>query len=103
MEAQERSVKENIAQLKEKLRREKENLIREQNMILDHKLKVSLAVASVVLDGHCPGTSGGVGEGYSKTMEGSSVVIYSLCFIKTLSFFTSPPLLPPPSSFNGSL
>ncbi|XP_074191204.1 guanylate-binding protein 6 [Rhinolophus sinicus] len=40
MEAQERSLQENIVQLKEKLERERENAIREQNMMLDHKLKV---------------------------------------------------------------
>ncbi|XP_032970701.1 guanylate-binding protein 6-like isoform X1 [Rhinolophus ferrumequinum] len=40
MEAQERSLQENIIQLKEKLERERENAIRERNMMLDHKLKV---------------------------------------------------------------
>ena len=45
MEAQERSCKENVAQLKEKLRMERENLLREQEAVLAHKLKVSL-------DGH---------------------------------------------------
>ncbi|KAL4667727.1 hypothetical protein H8959_006416 [Pygathrix nigripes] len=40
MEAQEKSLKENIAQLKEKLQMEREHLLREQNMMLEHKLKV---------------------------------------------------------------
>ena len=56
MEAQERSLQENIAQLTEKLARERENLLREQTMMLEHKLKVSQAVALVVLDGHYHGT-----------------------------------------------
>jgi D-arabinose 5-phosphate isomerase GutQ len=42
MEAQERSHKENIAQLKEKFEVERENLLREQEAVLAHKLKVSL-------------------------------------------------------------
>lgn len=58
MEAQQRSLQENIAQLTEKLKRERENILREQTMMLEHKLKVSQAVALVVLDGHYPGTSG---------------------------------------------
>lgn len=61
MEAQQRSLQENIAQLTEKLVRERENLLREQTMMLEHKLKVSQAVALVVLNGHYPGTSGRVG------------------------------------------
>ncbi|XP_059740824.1 guanylate binding protein 4 isoform X3 [Bos taurus] len=40
MEAQERSCKENVAQLKEKLMMERENLLREQEAVLAHKLKV---------------------------------------------------------------
>uniref|UniRef100_A0A8B9WAG6 GB1/RHD3-type G domain-containing protein n=1 Tax=Bos mutus grunniens TaxID=30521 RepID=A0A8B9WAG6_BOSMU len=40
MEAQERSHKENIAQLKEKFMLERENLLREQEAVLAHKLKV---------------------------------------------------------------
>uniref|UniRef100_A0A4W2F556 Guanylate-binding protein 4-like n=1 Tax=Bos indicus x Bos taurus TaxID=30522 RepID=A0A4W2F556_BOBOX len=40
MEAQERSHKENIAQLKEKFEVERENLLREQEAVLAHKLKV---------------------------------------------------------------
>lgn len=47
---------ENIAQLTEKLEKERENLLREMNMMLEHKLKVSQAVALVVLDGHYHGT-----------------------------------------------
>ncbi|XP_036901342.1 guanylate-binding protein 6-like [Sturnira hondurensis] len=39
MEAQKKSVEENIAQLKEKLERDRENMIKEQNMMLEHKLK----------------------------------------------------------------
>lgn len=58
MEAQQRSLQENIAQLTEKLEKEKENLLREMNMMLEHKMKVSQAVALVVLNGHYPGTSG---------------------------------------------
>uniref|UniRef100_F1MDI9 GB1/RHD3-type G domain-containing protein n=1 Tax=Bos taurus TaxID=9913 RepID=F1MDI9_BOVIN len=40
MEAQERSHKENIAQVKEKLEMERENLLREQEAVLAHKLKI---------------------------------------------------------------
>ncbi|XP_061267320.1 uncharacterized protein LOC133244316 isoform X3 [Bos javanicus] len=40
MEAQERSHKENIAQVKEKLEMERENLLREQEAVLAHKLKL---------------------------------------------------------------
>ncbi|XP_016052699.1 PREDICTED: guanylate-binding protein 6-like isoform X2 [Miniopterus natalensis] len=40
MEAQKRSLEENICQLKEKMERDRENLIREQNSMLEHKLKV---------------------------------------------------------------
>ncbi|EFB28945.1 hypothetical protein PANDA_011492, partial [Ailuropoda melanoleuca] len=40
MEAQERTLKENIVQLKEKMERERENILKEQSMILEHKLKV---------------------------------------------------------------
>ena len=42
LEAQERSHKENMAQLKEKFKTERENLLREQEAVLTHKLKVSL-------------------------------------------------------------
>ena len=42
LEAQERSHKENMAQLKEKFKTERENLLREQEAVLAHKLKVSL-------------------------------------------------------------
>lgn len=56
MEAQQKSFQENIAQLTEKLEKERENLLREMNMMLEHKLKVSQAVALVVLDGHYHGT-----------------------------------------------
>ena len=52
MEARQKSFQENIAQLTEKLENERENLLREMNMMLEHKLKVSQAVALVVLDGH---------------------------------------------------
>ena len=58
MVAKERSLQENIALLTEKLKRERENLRKEQNMMLEHKLKVSQAVALVVLDGHYPRSSG---------------------------------------------
>ncbi|XP_043732451.1 guanylate-binding protein 4-like [Cervus elaphus] len=40
MEAQERSHKEHVAQLKEKFNMERENLIREQEAVLEHKLKM---------------------------------------------------------------
>ncbi|XP_054448026.1 guanylate-binding protein 6-like [Pteronotus mesoamericanus] len=40
MEAQKKSLEENIAQLKDKLERDRENIIKEQNMMLEHKLKV---------------------------------------------------------------
>ena len=42
MEAQERSFKENLAQLQEKMDGERENLLREPQTMLEHKLKVSL-------------------------------------------------------------
>ena len=58
IEAQQRSLQENIAQLEKKLERERENIIKEQNMMLEHKLKVSLAMTLVVLDGPSPDTSG---------------------------------------------
>ncbi|XP_036046537.1 guanylate-binding protein 4 [Onychomys torridus] len=40
MEAQERSFRENIAKLQEKMERERETLLREQEKMLEHKLKV---------------------------------------------------------------
>ncbi|XP_032157903.1 guanylate-binding protein 6-like [Mustela erminea] len=40
MEAQQRSLQENIVQLEKKMKKDRENLIKEQNMILEHKLKV---------------------------------------------------------------
>lgn len=55
MEAQWRSLEENLAQLKEKLQRDGDEALREQTKILEHKMKVSLATASVVADGDCPG------------------------------------------------
>uniref|UniRef100_A0A8C6GTX7 Guanylate binding protein 7 n=1 Tax=Mus spicilegus TaxID=10103 RepID=A0A8C6GTX7_MUSSI len=42
MEAQERSFRENIAKLQEKMESEKEMLLREQEKMLEHKLKVSV-------------------------------------------------------------
>lgn len=42
MEAQGRSHKESIAKLKEKFMLERENLLREQEELLEYKLKVSL-------------------------------------------------------------
>lgn len=42
MEAQERSHRESIAQLKEKFMKEKENLLRAKEEVLEHRLKVSL-------------------------------------------------------------
>lgn len=41
MESQERSYKENMAQLHEKMETERKNLLREQEEMLAHKLKVS--------------------------------------------------------------
>lgn len=60
IEAQHRSIQENIVQLREKLEREREDVLREQTRILEHKMKVSLATASVVAcpQGDCPGKSG---------------------------------------------
>ena len=43
MEAQDRSLRENIAQLREKLERERENFEKEKESLLEHRLKVSLA------------------------------------------------------------
>ncbi|XP_031231547.1 guanylate-binding protein 4-like isoform X2 [Mastomys coucha] len=40
MEAQERSYKENMAQLREKMETERENILREQEQMLEHKLKI---------------------------------------------------------------
>lgn len=60
MEAHRRSREENILQLTEKIEKENEIIIREQNMMLEHKLKVSPAPASVMLHGYCPGTSRGM-------------------------------------------
>ncbi|XP_054547451.1 guanylate-binding protein 6-like isoform X2 [Talpa occidentalis] len=40
MEAQNRSLQENVAQLEEKLKLERANLVKEQNMMLEHKLKI---------------------------------------------------------------
>ena len=42
MEAQERGFSEEVAQLREKMERERENLLREQQTMLEHKLKVSV-------------------------------------------------------------
>ena len=78
MEAQKKSFQENIAQLTEKLEKEKENLLREMNMMLEHKIKVSQAVALVVLNGHYPGTSGRDGRSLQQDHGGSIIAIY--CF-----------------------
>ena len=45
MEAQEKSHKENLEQLRKKLVQEREQLIREQNMMLEKKLQVGLLTA----------------------------------------------------------
>jgi hypothetical protein len=42
IEAQERSFRENMAQLQEKWEMERKNILREQERMLQHKLKVSL-------------------------------------------------------------
>ena len=84
MEAQKKSFQENIAQLTEKLEKEKENLLREMNMMLEHKMKVSQAVALVVLNGHYPGTSGRDGRSLQQDHGGSIIAIYCFWFIKTL-------------------
>lgn len=44
MAAQQRSFQENIDQLTEKLEKERANILREQDKMLEHKLKVSQAV-----------------------------------------------------------
>lgn len=77
MEAQQKSLQENIVQLTEKLERERENMIREQDMMLEHKLRVSPVVVLVALDGHCPGTSATGGD-YNTVMEGRIIAIYCL-------------------------
>lgn len=41
MEAQQRSLQENIDQLKEKMDKERESHLRQQETMLEHKLKVS--------------------------------------------------------------
>ncbi|XP_072824395.1 guanylate-binding protein 6 isoform X2 [Vicugna pacos] len=46
MEAQNRSLQDHIVQLTEKLARERENLLRQQNMMLEHKLKVQDSLLS---------------------------------------------------------
>lgn len=51
MQALERSFQENMAQLKNKLEREREILLREQEIMLEHKLKVSLDGPWAVPDG----------------------------------------------------
>uniref|UniRef100_A0A8C7CEK4 GB1/RHD3-type G domain-containing protein n=1 Tax=Neovison vison TaxID=452646 RepID=A0A8C7CEK4_NEOVI len=76
MEAQEKTLQENIDQLKEKLENERENLIKEQNMILEHKLKVSLVMVLVILGGPSSGIPGK--EGYIELMTGSTIVINHL-------------------------
>uniref|UniRef100_G1LRX6 Guanylate-binding protein 6-like n=1 Tax=Ailuropoda melanoleuca TaxID=9646 RepID=G1LRX6_AILME len=58
LEAQERTVQENIVQLKEKMEQERENILKEQNRMLEHMLKVSLALALAMLGGPSPATSG---------------------------------------------
>lgn len=58
IEAQYRSIQENIVQLREKLETEREDVLRDQTRILEHKMKVSLVTASAVADGDCPDKSG---------------------------------------------
>lgn len=47
MEAQERSHRESIAQLKEKFMKEKENLLRAKEEVLEHRLKVQQELLNV--------------------------------------------------------
>lgn len=78
MEAQKKSLQENIDQLEKKLAWERENLLREQNMILEHKLKVSTAMASGVLDGHQCATPERFGCRSQQDVEGSIIALYCL-------------------------
>lgn len=55
MEARERSYKENVAQLHEKMEMERTNILREQEERLAHKLKVSLGGPLNFSEGQCPG------------------------------------------------
>lgn len=89
MEAQKRSLEENMFQLKEKLERDRENYIREQNKMLEHKLKVSLAVASVLLHGHCPGTSGGLEKVTARSWR-EAPLPFTACVLLKCSIFPSP-------------
>lgn len=57
MEAQEKSFKENIDQLKKKMERDNEMLLREHQKMLEHKLKVSLGGAWAVNNREHPGSS----------------------------------------------
>lgn len=84
MEVQQKSSREYTAQLTEKLGNKKENLLRQMNMMLEHKMKVSQAVALVVLDGHYHGTSGRDGQSLQQDHGGSIIATYCFWFIKTL-------------------
>ncbi|KAM8791741.1 LOW QUALITY PROTEIN: guanylate-binding protein 6-like [Rhynchonycteris naso] len=55
MEAQNRSLQENMVQLREKLEWERDKALREQTRILEHRMKVRPAMASAVAGGHRPG------------------------------------------------
>lgn len=55
MEAQERTYKENMAQLHEKMETERQNILREQEERLEHKLKVRLGGPLNFSDGQYPG------------------------------------------------
>lgn len=55
IEAQNRSLEENIVQLRKKLEKDRDETLREQTRILEHKLKVSLAMTSKVAHNHHSG------------------------------------------------
>lgn len=72
MEVQEKSYRENIVQLQEKMEKERENLLRQQERMLKHKLMVSLDSACTVVNPdfaqYLP-SSGGGAEGITGSQE----------------------------------
>jgi hypothetical protein len=72
MEAEERTFKEHMAQLRRKLQGKREWLLREQNMMLQHKLKVDLHGLRVPSS---PGTPRWGGEVYTQIVQGSTIII----------------------------
>ncbi|KAK2488601.1 hypothetical protein MC885_011079 [Smutsia gigantea] len=67
-EVEERRFQENLAQLKEEMQREREKHLREQERMLEQKLKVSLHRAWVVPDGQFPRSSEGEEKSLTKTI-----------------------------------